>query len=144
MAGRKPKPTGLKLVTGNPGKRKLNDKEPQPEGEVVKPDFILENPKASKIWEQYAPQLIQNEILTAWDCHTFGVWCYLMADFAKCPEKFDSARMTQMRMLASCFGLEPSSRGKFKLSGEKDKKDPAEKYFTGTGGSGKPVRPGRS
>ncbi len=30
MAGRRPKPTHLKVVTGNPGKRKLNDKEPQP------------------------------------------------------------------------------------------------------------------
>ncbi|MDC9743941.1 phage terminase small subunit P27 family, partial [Proteus mirabilis] len=28
MAGRRPKPTHLKVVTGNPGKRKLNDKEP--------------------------------------------------------------------------------------------------------------------
>ncbi|EBA4960525.1 phage terminase small subunit P27 family, partial [Salmonella enterica subsp. enterica serovar Muenster] len=26
MAGRRPKPTHLKVVTGNPGKRKLNDK----------------------------------------------------------------------------------------------------------------------
>ncbi|EMG2311616.1 phage terminase small subunit, partial [Salmonella enterica subsp. enterica serovar Cubana str. CFSAN001083] len=25
MAGRRPKPTHLKVVTGNPGKRKLND-----------------------------------------------------------------------------------------------------------------------
>jgi hypothetical protein len=29
MAGRRPKPTHLKVVTGNPGKRKLNDKEPR-------------------------------------------------------------------------------------------------------------------
>ncbi len=30
MAGRKPKPTALKELEGNPGKRKLNKKEPIP------------------------------------------------------------------------------------------------------------------
>ena len=30
MAGRKPKPTALKKLEGNPGKRKLNMKEPVP------------------------------------------------------------------------------------------------------------------
>ncbi|HGN0868484.1 TPA: P27 family phage terminase small subunit, partial [Providencia alcalifaciens] len=37
MAGRRPKPTNLKLVTGNPGKRKLNDKEPKPRREIPSP-----------------------------------------------------------------------------------------------------------
>ena len=31
MAGRKPKPTALKKLEGNPGKRKLNNKEPVPD-----------------------------------------------------------------------------------------------------------------
>ena len=31
MAGRKPKPTAVKKLEGNPGKRKLNTKEPVPE-----------------------------------------------------------------------------------------------------------------
>jgi hypothetical protein len=31
MRGRKPKPTRLKLVAGNPGKRPLNPREPTPE-----------------------------------------------------------------------------------------------------------------
>lgn len=37
MAGRRPKPTHLKVVTGNPGKRKLNDKEPTPAREIPSP-----------------------------------------------------------------------------------------------------------
>lgn len=37
MAGRRPKPTHLKVVTGNPGKRKFNDKEPQPAREIPSP-----------------------------------------------------------------------------------------------------------
>ena len=29
--GRKPKPTAVKVLEGNPGKRQLNEMEPQPE-----------------------------------------------------------------------------------------------------------------
>ena len=41
MAGRRPKPTHLKVVTGNPGKRKLNDKEPTPAKEIPDPPAHL-------------------------------------------------------------------------------------------------------
>lgn len=34
IAGRKPKPTDLKKLEGNPGKKKLNVKEPIPEKEM--------------------------------------------------------------------------------------------------------------
>ncbi len=36
MKGRKPKPTALKLLEGNPGKRKLNADEPSPRGTTVR------------------------------------------------------------------------------------------------------------
>ena len=35
MAGRKPKPTAVKKLEGNPGKRKLNTKEPVPAKGIV-------------------------------------------------------------------------------------------------------------
>lgn len=41
MAGRRPKPSHLKVVTGNPGKRKLNDKEPTPIREIPSPLHTL-------------------------------------------------------------------------------------------------------
>lgn len=37
MRGRKPKPTWLKLVAGNPGHRPINDAEPQPKGDLSEP-----------------------------------------------------------------------------------------------------------
>jgi P27 family predicted phage terminase small subunit len=37
MRGRRPKPTWLKIVAGNPGKRPLNDDEPQPIGDLLDP-----------------------------------------------------------------------------------------------------------
>lgn len=35
MAGRKPKPTAVKKLEGNPGKRKLNKNEPVPAKEIT-------------------------------------------------------------------------------------------------------------
>lgn len=35
--GRKPKPSWLKIVTGNPGHRPVNDAEPEPVGDLVAP-----------------------------------------------------------------------------------------------------------
>ena len=50
MAGRKSKPTALKKLEGNPGKRKLNTKEPVPgKGMPDCPKWLL--PEAKKEWE---------------------------------------------------------------------------------------------
>lgn len=37
MRGRKPKPTHLKLLQGNAGKRAINRNEPQPDGALIEP-----------------------------------------------------------------------------------------------------------
>ena len=43
MVGRKPKPTAIKKLEGNPGKRKLNSKEPVPEkGMSACPDWLMQ------------------------------------------------------------------------------------------------------
>lgn len=51
MRGRKPKPTHLKEVAGNPGKRPLNRNEPQPVGELFEPPGDLPE-KARPFWTQ--------------------------------------------------------------------------------------------
>lgn len=44
MRGRRPKPTLLKQLEGNPGKRRLNPREPQPEGELyAAPGWMTES-----------------------------------------------------------------------------------------------------
>lgn len=49
MAGRKPKPTALKKLEGNPGKRKLNTKEPVPEkGMPDCPKWLLPEAKEAQ------------------------------------------------------------------------------------------------
>ena len=49
MRGRKPKPTALKIIEGNPGKRPLNHNEPKPTS-----------------WLQHAPDWFDEEQLNLW------------------------------------------------------------------------------
>lgn len=63
MAGRKPKPTAMKKLEGNPGKRKLNTKEPVPaKGMFVCPDWLMS--EAKKEWERLAKLMNQMDVPT--------------------------------------------------------------------------------
>ena len=58
MAGRKPKPTEVKKLEGNPGKRKLNTKEPNPgKGMPDCPAWLL--PEAKTEWIRLSEKLNQ-------------------------------------------------------------------------------------
>lgn len=64
--GRKPKPTALKKLEGNPGKRPLNELEPMPRVSMLRCPNWLE-PEAKKEWRRLAPVLIDAGILTGAD-----------------------------------------------------------------------------
>ena len=64
--GRKPKPTALKLLEGNPGKRPINEHEPIPPKGTVKCPTWLE-PEAKKEWKRLAPSLEAMGVLTQAD-----------------------------------------------------------------------------
>lgn len=51
VRGRRPRPTHLKLLDGNPGKRALNDKEPKPEGDLIEVPEGLSDDQA-KLWRE--------------------------------------------------------------------------------------------
>ena len=81
MAGRKPKPTAIKELEGNPGKRKLNKKEPKPDKEMpVCPEWLL--PEAKAEWERLCEKLSDSWIsslstdkertCTWWICNAAG------------------------------------------------------------------------
>lgn len=70
MPGPPPKPTALKLLAGNPGKRTLNDSEPQPER--VAPARPRGLPRgAKKFWDAHAEKLEKLGILTEVDGPAF-------------------------------------------------------------------------
>jgi P27 family predicted phage terminase small subunit len=51
MRGRKPKPTFLKIITGNPGGRPLNQDEPEPDGDLIDPPHWF-SPRQRILWDQ--------------------------------------------------------------------------------------------
>ncbi len=81
MAGRRPKPTRLKLITGNPGRRPLNQSEPEPErGIPTMPNWLKEFPIAISEWERESKILDDMGILTMAECSILATRCYLASE----------------------------------------------------------------
>src|SRR5262245_60076828 len=79
MAGRKRKPTHLKLVMGNPGKRKINNKEPKPKsGPTPAPEWLSD--KAKKAWPKIEKLLRDMGVLKVSDVVGLEVLCEDYAD----------------------------------------------------------------
>jgi P27 family predicted phage terminase small subunit len=75
-AGRPRKPTNLKILEGNAGKRKLDPvSEPQPDDlvDLRPPAFLL--PEAKKVWNEYAPKLVKLNLLKEIDSLEFAILC---------------------------------------------------------------------
>ena len=83
--GRKPKPTALKMLEGNPGKRPLNDKEPQPEKKAPRcPSWLA--PEAKKEWKRMSKTLETIGVLTQVDMTAFAGYCQAYARWKEAEE----------------------------------------------------------
>ena len=154
MAGRKPKPTAIKKLEGNPGKRKLNTKEPIPaKGMPECPQWLLA--EAKKEWERLADLMNQMEVLTEVDMAAFAAYCQSYARWKEAQEHITSegstfetdkgyqqqtpwvgiANTNQKLMLqaASEFGLTPSSRSRI-VAGNAKGKEPEDEMEALLGG----------
>lgn len=151
-AGRKPKPTALKELEGNPGKRKLNRSEPKPaKGIPPCPDWLL--PEAKKEWDRLAENLGQLGVLTNVDMAAFAAYCQSYARWKEAQEHIDRdgstfetdkgyqqqtpwvgiANTNQKLMLqaASEFGLTPSSRSRIVVDSGGSDEDEMEELLSG-------------
>ena len=73
-SGRRPTPTALKKLRGNPGKRELNDKEPTPEtGEPEMPKGLSKF--AVEKWKSLVPELLALGVLTKLDGEALANLC---------------------------------------------------------------------
>lgn len=138
MAGRKPKPTHLKLITGNPGRRPLNDNEPKPDRVVPAcPEHLSVG--AKKEWIRVTELLIKVGILTVIDGDALSLYCQLYSDWVDLQKEKgkpgfvfadDKGRknplmtvqnelVKDIKALCSEFGMTPSSRSRLSVSGGK-------------------------
>lgn len=153
--GRKPKPTALKVLEGNPGKRPLNDKEPKPEKKAPRCPSWLE-PEAKKEWKRMAKTLESIGVLTKVDMTAFAGYCQAYARWKEAEEflskhgtifKTPSGYIQQvpqvsiaqtylkvMKDFCSEFGLTPASRTRIQVNTEKTEvDDPMEMMLRGAG-----------
>jgi phage terminase small subunit len=85
MRGRRPKPTPLKVLTGNPGKRPLNKNEPRPD--VLIPECPPElGPVARREWDRVVGDLAALRLLTNLDRAALAAYCGAYALWAEATE----------------------------------------------------------
>lgn len=85
MPGPLPKPTHLKVLTGNPGNRPLNENEPQPaKGEPTMPKWL--KGRAAAAWKEIVPELARIGLLTVVDGHALAVYCEAWATYVQASE----------------------------------------------------------
>jgi P27 family predicted phage terminase small subunit len=133
MRGRRPKPTRLKILTGNPGKRPLNPHEPKPEAAIPECPPEL-GPVARQEWDRMVEQLAPLRVLTPLDRSALAAYCVAYALWAEAVEQTQkygvmvksptgypiqspyvsiANRQTEIMMrIASEFGLTPASRSR--------------------------------
>ena len=109
--GRKPTPTAIKELEGNPGKRKLNDKEPRPEKKAPSCPKWLE-PEAKKEWRRLAKKMELMGVLTEVDMAAFAVKTP-SGYWQQVPQvSIAQTYLKVMNRFAEQFGLTPASRSR--------------------------------
>lgn len=156
--GRKPKPTGLKVIAGTDRADRRNDQEPRLDPEIPDPPPFLSD-EAKVEWGRVCDALYSAGILTKTDraalaayCQAFGRWQQAEEALAKMAERDGVTKgimikttngnvvqnplvgtankaMADMVRIAAEFGMTPSARSRIKAEGRDDKADPAAQYF---------------
>lgn len=151
----KPKPSALKLLAGNPGRRPLNMQEPQFESGIPdKPEWF--DTYASEEWDRITGNLNGQRVFTTNDLGIIMALCLAYEQMREClaiikalgrsytvqdmggnthykarPEcvRYETAQK-EYRTLLSEIGFTPSSRSKVKTLPEPDKLKGTSRFFT--------------
>ncbi len=85
-AGRPPKPTRLKILQGNPGRRPLNKNEPRPQPlDLPKPPEHMHQ-MGKELWNEVVPELCRVRLLTRLDLPLLELFCESYAKFRQADE----------------------------------------------------------
>lgn len=138
---RPPKPTHLKLVEGNPGKRPINAQEPDPAylNDLAPPPYLAKD--SAKIWEEIAPRLRAARLLTELDTLALAKLCDAEAVYRQATEQMvdgavirradgalvmSAAAMAQamafkrVKAMLSEFGMTPVARSRVSVNPQGD------------------------
>jgi P27 family predicted phage terminase small subunit len=145
MVGRRPKPTALKLLDGNPGHRAMNNSEPLFTGIPTCPKHLDKVAKAE--WKRVAGELAATGLLTTVDRAALAAYCSAWSRWVTAEEAIQKFGMVikspksgfpiqnpyvgvantaldHLRKFASEFGMTPSSRSRINVSSTPSAGDP--------------------
>lgn len=147
--GTKPAPNHIKLVQGTE-ERYLNRNEPVPSdrADIVPPKDLPE--EAAAVWKRLAPDLVDKQVLTAWDVDQFAAYCVAVAQYNECRERMGdqyvvegsmgqmvkspywtqmNEALQQMLRLSSRFGLTPADRAGLTIGADEPPKAGGERLL---------------
>lgn len=157
MRGRKPKPTRLKELEGNPGKRRLNTSElrpPVPAAMPYAPKFV--NAEAKREWNRMVSILLGMGLYTEVDHAALAMYCQAWGRWVDAEQKLKQTGMVltsketgvvyqnpylsiankawaQMRQMLSEFGLSPAERSRLHTPTPDDEPSLTEQLFAMAG-----------
>jgi P27 family predicted phage terminase small subunit len=158
MAGRKPKPTKLKLLQGNPGRRKLSPDEPEPKAMLPPaPEHLDEEAVAE--WQRMGEKLHKLGLVTEIDKSALAVYCMAWSRWVEAEGKIKefgsvmispksgflvqspylqiaNRSMEQMMKVLVEFGMTPSSRSRIHVAPRQEEVNPLERFRRGSKRSG--------
>lgn len=147
----RPKPSSLKKLQGNPGKRRLNELEPQPAiGIADPPEVVKSNAVAFAEWQRVSAELDGKGVIARVDsaslagyCMSFARWTQAEEHIARYGLVVSSAQgvkknpactiaaesLRHMRAFAVEFGLTPASRSRLQVSTTQPEDDALEVFL---------------
>lgn len=152
MRGRKPKPTAMKKLAGNPGKRALNSSEPQPEA-PDRPPYAPRHlsDEAQKEWRRIVKALLRMGLYTEVDRVALEMYCQAYGDWLDAEQmvreqgavlESDKGNFYQnpwyaaanrewekLRKMLPEFGLTPSARSRLTIDEPEERDEFAELLF---------------
>ena len=130
ITGRPPKPTVLKVLAGNPGKRRMNAQEPNA-GDIdtrVPPEL---SEAAKGHWQRLAPMLAKSGVLKQSDrdllfcyCESYAVWLEGVR-----AGKLNVSLLGQLRQMLGEMGMTPAARTRIIADKPKEKEDGKARFF---------------
>jgi P27 family predicted phage terminase small subunit len=149
MRGRKPLPSNVVRLRGNPGKRRINDLEPRPEPRAPTCPACL-GEEARREWQRLAKELARLGLLTGIDRGALAAYCQAHAlwleavqaierygTMVKSPNGYPmqspyvalaNKQVEIMVRIAAEFGMTPSARTRIRV-GERPPDDPFEAFL---------------
>lgn len=128
--GRPAKPTVLKLLAGNPGKRPINAQEPN-SGDIDTQAPAELSEAARTHWQRLAPMLSKSGVLKQSDrdllfcyCESYSVWLESVR-----AGKLNVSLLAQLRQMLGEMGMTPAARSRIIADKPAEKPDGKARFF---------------